>query len=69
MRLAEQEFLQAEEKREAKDFCAALGGGAGDLRAVNSLPAQFCGDEGEGDSQKKKEQRRGKGAKQLRPAQ
>ena len=64
---AEGKFLNAEEKAEAEHFRAAKNGLFGDGGAVDSLFTKALGDEREGNSSEKDEQRSGKGAEKVRP--
>src|SRR5581483_9571093 len=66
-RIAEREFLDAEEEREAEDFGTAADGLLGDGVAGDSLFAEALGDESEGDAGEKDEKRRGERAAELRP--
>ena len=66
-RIAEREFLDAEEEREAEDFGTAADGLLGDGVAGDSLFAEALGDESEGDAGEKNEKRRGERAAELRP--
>src|SRR5450755_851688 len=58
-------FLEAEEESEGKDFGAAEGHGAGEGGGRQVLANEFVGDQGEGNSCKKKEERSGERAEEL----